>query len=77
MPINIPDDVFLSEARLRERLIAEAVLRGDEKYIEQYYIDNIKWGGTIEWDLTTKWWQFRRRRKMLRLALAEMEKEQP
>ena len=61
---------LMKTMRYRERQIALAVLRGDKLYTEKQW-----WGGSIEYDLTTRWWQFLTRRKLLRLARAELEKE--
>jgi len=63
-------EAVMKDFRLRERKIALAVLRGDKSYTEKTVF-----GWSIECDLTTRWWQFLARRKILRLAHAELEKE--
>lgn len=63
-------DALRYDARLRERQIARAILRGDKLYTEPRWF-----GGSLDWDLTTRWWQLLKRRKMIRMAQAELKKE--
>lgn len=63
-------DNIINLARERELQIARALLRGD-KSIEFIELDDRR----SRYDLTTKWWQVLRRRKLICLARATLANE--